>query len=59
MENKKIQLHCPVCGCRIIDSSTTVKTELKAEKEIDAIWKPDYFQKCTRCKNQIGIRKVC
>lgn len=56
----KKQLTCPVCGFkRLIDSSESTQSELKAEKDIRGMWKPDYYQKCPHCKNQIGIRKVC
>lgn len=52
------QLKCPICGSRLIDSVSSVKTELVAEENIRAGWRPDYFQKCMCCKKQIGIRKV-
>ena len=55
----KKKLACPVCGFgRLIDASIDNVSELKAESEIIDDWKPDYFQKCPQCKNQIGIRKT-
>ncbi len=51
-------LKCPVCDFRIIDTDAGSKSELKAEKDIPPGWKADYYQKCPKCKNQIGIRKV-
>lgn len=57
MKRKKYE--CPVCGFdRLIDADVQNKSELKAEKDIPKGWIPDYYQKCPRCKNQIGIRKV-
>lgn len=55
---KRKQLRCPICGRRLIDAMEDNKSELIAEKDMKPNWKPDYFQKCTQCKNQIGIRKV-
>lgn len=54
----KKQLKCPSCGHRLIDAVSSNKSELVAEENMKAGWKPDYFQKCTCCKKQIGIRKV-
>jgi len=56
---RRKNLICPVCGFgRLIDAAENTCSELKAEKEIDIQWVPDYFQKCPKCKNQIGIKKV-
>ena len=58
MDNR-ISLKCPVCGFRrLIDSSASIKSELKVESDINKGWIADYYQKCPQCKNQIGIRKV-
>lgn len=55
----KKKIPCPVCGFhRLIDAEASNQSELRAEENITLDWKPDYFQKCPRCKNQIGIRKV-
>ena len=52
-------LPCPVCGFgRLIDSTSDNKSELVPEKDIKDGWVPDYFQKCPRCKTQIGIKKI-
>ena len=59
MTIKRKPLTCPVCGFRrLIDSSYATLTELRAEKDIEGLWIPDYFQKYPKCKNQIGIKKV-
>lgn len=55
---KRKQLRCPICGARLIDTVPGNVSELLAEEKIQTGWNPDYFQKCTKCKNQIGIRKV-
>lgn len=58
MKEKK-QLKCPVCGFkRLIDSDANIKSELIAENKMQDGWKPDYYQKCPKCRNQIGIRKI-
>lgn len=55
----KRSLKCPVCGFeRLIDASIYNQSELFPEIKMPRNWLPDYFQKCPRCKNQIGIRKV-
>ncbi len=55
----KKKLPCPVCGFeRLIDEDEHTKTEAKAESAMPPDWIADYFQKCPRCKNQIGIKKV-
>lgn len=57
--NNRTQLDCPICGFkRLIDSDINTKSELKPEKDIKNGWHADYFQKCPRCKNQIGIKKI-
>ena len=59
MKNDKKKLICPVCNFqRLIDSAVSIESELRKEDDIDSKWKPDYYMKCPRCKNQIGIRKV-
>lgn len=56
---RKKKLKCPVCNfARLIDAYADVETELVAEKDIKSGWVPDYFQKCSCCKNQIGIKKI-
>ena len=55
----KTQLTCPVCGFpRLIDSGAHTVSEVIPESKIQAGWQPDYFQKCHKCGNQIGIKKV-
>jgi len=56
---EKTQLICPICGFkRLIDSDVNTKSELKPEKEIRDGWCADYYQKCPKCRNQIGIKKI-
>ena len=55
---KKKILCCPECGSRLIDSSPSTESELKAEEKIPTNWFPDYYQKCWKCGKQIGIKKV-
>ena len=56
---RKKQLPCPVCGFRrLIDADESNESELVPESQIEDGWHPDYFQKCKKCGNQIGIRKV-
>ena len=55
----KKQLSCPVCGFhRLVDSSVSVQSEVFAEKKMPPLWIPDYYTKCKKCGNQIGIKKV-
>ena len=51
-------LYCPECGRRLIDSSASIRSELKSEEKIPAGWVPDYFQKCWKCGKQIGLKKI-
>lgn len=53
----KIQIRCPNCGQRIIDSNAEIGTRVGPEEE-GPDWIPDYIQKCPRCKKQIGIQKI-
>lgn len=56
---RKKQLCCPVCGFkRVVDAGENVKSELYAESAMPPNWRPDYFTKCCKCGNQIGIKKV-
>lgn len=55
---EKVQLRCPVCGARLIDSVSGNRSELVPEWRFRTGWKPDYIQKCPKCKTQIGIRKL-
>lgn len=52
------QLGCPSCGARLIDAVFDIESELVAEGGFRPGWKPDYIQKCPKCKKQIGIKKV-
>ncbi len=55
----KKQLECPVCGFpRLIDAEAHTVSEMIPEDRIRTGWQPDYFQKCRKCGNQIGIKKV-
>ena len=56
--DNKIKLYCPLCNFRLLDSSILIRSELKADKDVDEKWRPDYYIKCPRCKNQIAIRKL-
>ena len=56
MKTKKLK--CPLCGYRLIDSAEECITELRPGDEKIRGWKPDYMQKCPKCKREIGIRKV-
>lgn len=56
---RKKKLACPVCGFgRLIDAGENNKSEMFSEDKMPDGWKPDYYQKCPQCKNQIGIRKI-
>lgn len=56
---KKTKLKCPVCGYeRLIDASVHNRSILFPESKMPTGWEPDYYQKCPRCKNEIGIKKV-
>lgn len=56
---RRKQLKCPVCGFkRLIDAEESNVSELIPESRMNSGYKPDYFQKCPQCKNQIGIRKL-
>lgn len=54
---KRIQIKCPFCKYRIIDSNADINTRTGPEEEAPG-WIPDYIQKCPRCKKQIGLKKV-
>lgn len=56
---KKKQLKCPMCGCsRLIDSRANIESEVVPVEKMRAGWLPDYYLKCHKCGNQIGIKKV-
>jgi cytochrome c-type biogenesis protein CcmH/NrfF len=51
------KLECPICNfSRLVDSDIRIKSELKAESKTN--WVADYYVKCPKCKNEIGIRKI-
>ena len=56
---KKSSVVCPVCGFkRLIDNRSGVISETYQEGTYPDGWVPDYIQKCKRCKNEIGIKKI-
>jgi len=55
---EKKTLFCPECGRRLIDSNETTISELRSKKKIPVGWNADYFQKCWKCGEEIGIKKV-
>jgi DNA-directed RNA polymerase subunit RPC12/RpoP len=57
VETKWKALRCPICKSRIIDSNSDIKSELKQDAP-DNDWEPDYIQKCWKCGNKIGIKKI-
>lgn len=56
MQKKHIQ--CPLCHGRIIDANEKIKTMVLTEDDIKLGMTADYFSKCPKCKNEIGIKKV-
>ena len=50
-----VQLKCPSCNSRVIDMNA--KTVAKAEiyKNLN---EADFYIKCSKCKNEIGIKKI-
>ena len=55
----KKQLKCPVCGKRLIDSEDTFKTRLMQITPSGASKEDvDYYLKCKKCNNEVGIKKV-
>ena len=52
---------CPVCGFgRLLDSSADIITDILVATSFDDSgkneWKPDFFAKCPKCKNEFGYR---
>lgn len=59
MKAKNSRLACPLCGFqRLIDTEPNNVSDLIPEKDFKSGIKYDYVQKCSRCKQQIYIRKV-
>lgn len=58
----KKKILCPRCGRRLIDTESTVKSEIKdMDSKCETLydrWVPDYYVKCWKCKAHIGIRKI-
>ncbi len=59
MKNRK-HIMCPACGFkRIVDSNINTKSVVvplsRAKEQINAF---DYFLKCPKCKEQIGLRTI-
>jgi|GEM_PF-1798963 len=55
----KKSIACPVCGSeRLIDTAVDTRSELMEESKMPSGWNPDYFQKCWRCKKEIGNKKI-
>ena len=53
---------CPVCGFgRLLDSSADIITDILVATSFDESekngWKPDFFAKCPKCKNEFGYRR--
>ena len=56
---KIISISCPICGCsRLIDTSKKVISEVFPLDKSPNDWIPDYIQKCHKCGNKIGIKKI-
>jgi len=58
----KNEVHCPNCGSRLLDAEKGVKTLTKIIYAHDTgqstdLWVPDYYEKCWKCKQEIGIKK--
>lgn len=51
------QLSCPVCGQHLVDADDNTKSQVRPVQK-NSKWIPDYYQKCPRCKNDIGIKTV-
>lgn len=59
----KMQMGCPRCGRRILDTENSTKSEVldlddKRNEAILRAWKADYYVKCWKCKAHIGIKKI-
>ena len=57
-DTKKKILKCPLCGARLIDSAKNIVTELTPQGNAECEKVSDYYQKCNKCKQLIGIKKV-
>ena len=53
-----MQLKCPVCNARLIDSVSGNRSKLVPEENFRPEWRPDYIQKCPKCTRPIGIQKL-
>jgi transcription elongation factor Elf1 len=56
--NMKKKLVCPVCGARLVDAGEGVRSEVVVLKKGNKSKNPDYYLKCHKCKNEIGVRKL-
>ena len=55
----KKKLRCPVCGFqRLVDANEKITIEMFAKNKIPLKWNADFYMKCSKCCNQIGIKKV-
>ena len=54
---ERVNLRCPCCKKRVIDSDAGVMSEIRVVSE-DTDWKPDYLGKCKKCGAEIGIKKL-
>ena len=54
---RRLRLKCPCCAGRIMDSVISVKSMLYDMEFTDELY-VDYIDKCSRCKKEIGIKKV-
>ncbi|MDD3653105.1 MAG: hypothetical protein PHO01_02785 [Desulfotomaculaceae bacterium] len=54
---KRKQIHCPKCGCRIIDAARSTRTLIKALSGNDES-PADYYMKCRSCRTEIGLQKL-
>lgn len=50
-------IQCPKCKSRIIDSSLSTVTEIRA-LSARAVLQADYYIKCKNCNTELGLRKL-
>ena len=59
----KDEVPCPNCDSRLLDAEKGVQTLTKVINPHDpgppkSRWVPDYYIKCWKCKQKIGLKKV-
>ena len=54
---RRTRIVCPVCGCRLLDTTLHDGIEIRAAEEVGT-GAVDYYLKCRQCKAELALVKT-